>query len=212
MSCRLSRSYLSAGSSACFVAWLLLLCLSVSAHAQTQRDFALEEVPPPLRYIPNDLRDQLNIKTDLKARTKLVLLLADERLKRAELLTAERRFGDASAELGIYQALVEESVRYLHAAQRRNGDLRDQYRKLEVAFRSYRTRLELLSRSTSSSYRVHLLQISDDTWRIRTQVLNRFFGDEVIDDDQTGAPDRPSSDGQSRPLGAHNRTAPDDRK
>jgi len=204
MSCRFSQQYLFVGSPTCVVvAAVLLLCVSVVSNAQSQRDYAPEDAPPPLRYIPNDLRDQLNTKTDLKARTKLVLMFADERLKRAELLTAERRFGDASAELGIYQALIEESVRYLIAAQRRNNDLRDQYRKLEVAFRSYRARLELLGRSTSSSYRVHLTQISDDTWRIRTQVLNRFFGDEVIDDEPTGAPNRDA------PSNVNNRTTPD---
>lgn len=205
MGCRLSQIQRFVGSSVCCAA--MLLCASVFTNAQTQRDYDPEDAPPPLRYIPNELRDQLKAKTKLKDRTKLILTLADERLKRAEQLTAERRFSDASAELGIYQALVEESVRFLNAAQRSGADLRDQYRRLEVAFRSYRTRLELLSRSTSASYRVHLVQISNDTWRVRTQVLNRFFGDEVIDDEQ---PREPNNDRQNSTRDANNRTTPDE--
>lgn len=200
MNCRLSQIQRFVGSFLCFAA--MLLCSSVFTNAQTQRDYDPEDAPPPLRYIPNELRDQLSAKTNLKDRTKLILTLADERLRRAEQLTVERRFSDASAELGIYQALVEESVRFLNAAQQGGSSSRDQYRKLEVAFRSYRTRLELLSRSTSSSYRVHLIQISNDTWRIRTQVLNRFFGDEVIDD-------APYNDPQNSTRDANNRTTPD---
>src|ERR1044071_7661247 len=86
-----------------FAALAFVALASVETAAQTDELAA----PPPLRYVPEDGRRQLDAESrDVKERVKLSLQLAEDRLNRAAAAADADRFETATAELGVYDAIV----------------------------------------------------------------------------------------------------------
>src|SRR5204863_8859855 len=72
--------------------------------------------PPPMRLVSRSERSQLDEARDGKARLHATITLAEEHLTHAENLTTQKKFDEASAEVGSYLGLI--------------GDLRDYISKL----------------------------------------------------------------------------------
>src|ERR1051325_7742832 len=93
----------------------LVALASAGASAQTDGNAQREDAPaaaPPMRYVPEDVRRQLNAESgDVKERVKLGLQLAEERLTRAAAAADADHFEAATSELGIYEAIVADTVR-----------------------------------------------------------------------------------------------------
>ena len=92
--------------------FILLACAGARAQdgaSQPQRD----DGPPPLRYMPPDGRQRLEGTKDVKARARLSMEIAEERLARAAQLAGEDRFEASTAEIGVYEAVVEDAARLL---------------------------------------------------------------------------------------------------
>ncbi len=81
--------------------------------------------PPPLRYVPESLRSQLAATPDAKARLRLALAQAEEVLSRAEQQTATQQYSPATAQLGIYEALLDDTLDALQQNNRNGGKARD---------------------------------------------------------------------------------------
>ncbi len=169
-----------------FAARLLsaVVCLLlVSFEAQAQDELVPEQsIPPPIKYISEGERTKLNGVHDEKSRARLGLELADERLLRAAQLTEAQSYNNASTELGIYQALVDDVMNFLRKSGKVRNKLRDIYKRLELTLRSHGPRLEGIRRVTPSEHAVHVRTIFDHTKRARTEALNAFFGDNVVSD------------------------------
>jgi hypothetical protein len=135
--------------------------------------------PPPMKFVSRGERTQLAAARDAKARTRATIELADARLMRAEQLTAGQQFEAASIELGIYQGLVDDALRYLEGSEAKKAS-RDTYKRLELALRSHCARLEAIRRVTPSEYAVHVKAICEGTRNARTLALNAFYGDTVV--------------------------------
>ena len=134
--------------------------------------------PPPMKFVSRGERMALSAARDAKSRTRAAIELAEVRLTRAEQLTAEQQFEEASSELGIYQGLVEDAMSYLENAGLKKQ--RDLYKRLELALRSHGARLESIRRVTPLGYAVHVKAICECARSARTQALNAFYGDTVI--------------------------------
>lgn len=135
--------------------------------------------PPPMRFVSRSERTQLSAARDAKARTRATIELAEARLARAEQLTANQQFSEASTELGMYQGLVENVLQYLNDEQTGKKQ-RDTYKRLELALRSHCARIEAIRRVTPAEYAVHVKAICECARHARTEVLNAFYGDTVI--------------------------------
>jgi hypothetical protein len=151
--------------------------LSPEARAQ---DLVLppQAAPPPMVYIPEDVRKQLLSARDEKARTRLSIELAEARLARAEQQTELKQFNAATAELGIYQALFEDALQYLHRLT--TGSPRDLYKRLEQALHKHAARIEAMRRSTPSEFSGNILSLLRLVRDLRTEALESFYGNTVL--------------------------------
>src|SRR5262245_16945964 len=69
--------------------------------------------PPPFKMIVKEERDALEATKDSSRRLKLTIEYAGGHLTRAEQHTARENFEAASAEIGMYHALVESALAFL---------------------------------------------------------------------------------------------------
>src|SRR5947209_13370443 len=121
----------SLSSCALFVVALFALAcgeaLAQEAAAQKQPSDGTPSAPPPMRYIPDDVRRRLEAERDPKARTRLSLELAEERLARVAEQANADRFEAATGELGVYEAVVDDAIHFLKDSSpgRANNKTRD---------------------------------------------------------------------------------------
>ncbi|HZT58132.1 MAG TPA: hypothetical protein VFA21_05830 [Pyrinomonadaceae bacterium] len=168
-----------------FIAVFALAC--GEALAQEQQDSAKQHgeelaAPPPMRYLPDDVRKQLEAERDPKARTRLSLELAEQRLDRvAEQANAEH-FVAATGELGIYEAIVQDSVHFLQVTNpgHAGNKLRDLCKHLDITLRSHIPRLETIRRELPSQHAVYLRDAIEFVREERDLALNAFYDDTVI--------------------------------
>ena len=161
----------------------LAIALLMAAEARGQSPVLVPlPAPPPMRLVPRDERAQLDAARDAKARTRLSTDLALARLSRAEQLTASQQYESASRELGIYQGILEDALRFLKE-QKNQKKLRDIYKRFEITLRAHGIRIESMRRTTPSEYAVNVKAIADYTKNVRGEALNAFYGDTVIRDD-----------------------------
>lgn len=181
----ISRPPLRFALSVCAVVLLSAASPLTEAHAQPHPT-TQEHAPPIMKFIPNEERARLDAESnDIKKRVRTGLELADLRLERAAQLTAAERFDAAATEIGIYQALVEDTMRFLEARKEvKNGKVsnkfRDIYKRVELTLRSHGPRLETIRRTTPSEDAVHIRAAYDFTRQARADALNSFYGETVL--------------------------------
>lgn len=167
----------------------LVLVFTMLAAAQAQDGAQQpkpqgEAGPPPLRYIPTDVRLRLDGAKDAKARARLSMEIAEERLARAAQLAGEDRFEASTAEIGVYEAVVEDTVRTLHTSSGGGGKVNNKYRdifkRVEISLRSHITRLETIRRSLPERHAVYLKDAIDFVRDRRDHALSAFYSDAVI--------------------------------
>lgn len=181
----ISRSPLAFALSFFAVMLLSAVCPRTDAHGQphpTSQDHA----PPIMKFVPKEERARLDAESnDIKKRVRISLELADTRLERAAQLTAAERFDAAATEIGIYQALIEDAMRFLETRREvKNGKVsnkfRDIYKRVELTLRAHGPRLETIRRSTPSEDAVHIRAAYEFTRQARADALNSFYGETVL--------------------------------
>ncbi len=155
-------------------------CAGLSARAQDNLYVPSPSAPPPLIFISGNERMQLSAARDAKARLKASIEMAEIRLMRAEQFTADERFVACIAELGVYQALIEDTLRFLGGQKSGSNKTRDFYKRLEIELREHGTRLEAIRRATPTEYSFHVKAITDFADDARTNAINSFFSDTVL--------------------------------
>lgn len=164
----------------------LLACVGAQAQdgAAQQPQPQREDGPPPLRYMPPDVRQRLEGAKDSKARARLSMEIAEERLALAAQLAQQDKFEASTAEIGIYEAVVEDTVRTLHATDdnkgRASNKLRDIFKRIEITLRSHVTRLESIRRVLPERHAVYLKDAIDFVRDRRDQALSAFYSDSVL--------------------------------
>lgn len=162
------------------VGGLLALLVCINVTAQDRLFVPSPSAPPPMKFIPRNDRAQLAGVQDAKSRLKASMLLAETRLLRAEQFTVDQRFISATTELGVYQALIEDVLRFLGRQKVDSNKTRDLYKRLEIQLREHSTRIESIRRVTPVTYAVHVTAIWEFADKARAQALNGFFNDEVL--------------------------------
>ena len=183
MSLELQRT-LILSTTVCLLAFVYL----PSARAQSQQPQAQATplpAPPPLKVIPKEERGQLEQVNDQKDRLKLTIDLAVAHLTRAEQLTMQTEYEKAQEEVGMYHALIENSLDVLGALKRDSGKTRDLYKRLELALRAHGPRLTAMRRVTPLEFAVWIKKVEDFARDGRTEALNSFYGHTVLREPQT---------------------------
>jgi hypothetical protein len=158
------------------------LCSSVRAQELV---LPPQPAPPPMRYVPEAERARLAID-DPKERVHATLDLLEDRLARAERETAATHYDAATANLGIYQALLDDLMRFLKPVGRSpdgkkvNGPTRDLYKHIEMALNRHTARIEAVRRQTPVDYQRNVRDTFLYARDKRTECLDAFFGANVL--------------------------------
>ena len=160
---------------------VLLAAFAIPALAQDPQ-YPQLPAPPPLKVIPKEERAQLQAETDTKDRLKLTIQFALAHLETAERHTAQSNFEQASAEVGIYHALIENVLNLLAALKRDSTRTRDAYKRLELSLRAHGPRLTAMRRITPIEFAVWIKKTEDFARDGRTEALNSFYGHTVVKD------------------------------
>ena len=165
-----------------------LLLFTAGAHAARGQEFVVppQPAPPPMRYVPERIRAQLEaFSGNPKDRLRLSLDLMEQHLARVEQLTAAQRFDPATAELGVYLALIDDALAALQPVGRSregkvDGKTRDLYKRLELTLNKHTARIESVRRVTPELYARNFLEAFRHARARRTEALEAFFVDTVV--------------------------------
>lgn len=182
---------------------LSLVAVAAGARAARAQDFVVppQPAPPPMRYVPEQLRAQLGaLSAKPKDRLRLSLDLMEQHLARAEQNTAAQRFDPAAADLGVYLALLDDALVSLRGVGRSregkvDGGTRDLYKRLELTLNKHTARIESVRRATPELYARNVLEAFRHARARRTEALDSFFVDTVVRPPN----DSPAADQSKRP-------------
>ena len=178
------RSRVFALALASSVAIAVLFC---SSRAGAQ-DLVLppQPAPPPMRYVPDAERARLNSAREPKERVRATLDILEERLASAERDTAAGRFDPAAADLGVYEALLDDALAFLKPLGRTGSQMkvdaktRDLYKLIEQTLNRHTARIESVRRVTPQDYQANVRAAFNYARDKRTEALDAFFGATVI--------------------------------
>ncbi len=164
---------------------LAFVCLpSVNAQSAAQPSPTPLTAPPPLKLISQEDKAQLDQAKDTKQKLRTTIELGGVHLTRAEQLTSEGNYDAASAEVGMYHALIENALEELAALKRDSNKTRDLYKRLELALRADGPRLTAMRRITPLEFAVWIKKVEDFARAGRTEALNSFYGHTVVREPQ----------------------------
>src|SRR5829696_1830806 len=167
-----------------FAAHLLLLafvCLPAVVKAQDAQPQATPlPAPPPFKMIVKEEREAMEQTKDSSRRLKLTIEYAGGHLTRAEQHTERENYEAASAEVGMYHALIESALAFLSTFKRDSNKTRDLYKRLELSLRADGPRLTAMRRVTPLEFAVWIKQVEDYARDGRTEALNSFYGHTVV--------------------------------
>jgi len=167
------------------IAFLVLACVafahavSLSAHAQ-QNPNDDETAPPPLKRLAREDKTRLAASRDAREHTRTSIELSDERLRRAAQFTEHKDYDAAATELGFYQAIIAEALRYLEQDKVPNNRQRDLFKRLELTIRAQAPRIETIRRDTPLEYGKNVKAIYDFVRDARAEALDAFYGNTVL--------------------------------
>lgn len=167
--------------------FVLIMLVAAVAHAQSQGAAPQQQpqddsAPPPMRHIPDVVRKQLEESHDLKTRTRLTLEFADATLVRAAENVSAERFEQATIELGVYEALVEDLIRFVQHSGKVTNKQRDLFKRIEMTLRAHVPRLETIRRGLPAAHAVYVMTTIEFVRDQRDRALNSFYDDTVVPD------------------------------
>jgi hypothetical protein len=171
---------------------LLIVVGFVSAvHAQDPQPSPTPlPAPPPIKVITKEERAQIDGAGDSKARVRTTLDLAAIRLTRAEQLAKQTNYDDALAEVGSYEALIQDILDFLNGMKRDSNKTRDLCKRVELALRAHGPRLTTMRRETPLEFAVWIKKSEEFSRAARTEVLNTFYGHTVVRDSEKSNPNK----------------------
>ena len=169
---------------------IVACALSMNEVAQQPRSPQMP-APPPMRVVSREERSQLNAARDPKARLKLSIDLALNRLTRVEDFSSRKEFDKASEELGGYLGLIDDVRAFCGGMNREKGSTRDLYRHLEIALRAHIPRLAVVRRTTPVAYALHLKAAEEYVRETRADALDSFYGHSVLREDSSSGDKKP---------------------
>jgi hypothetical protein len=168
---------------------LLLFLFATVALAQDPQ-ITQVNAPPPFKAIPRPERSQIEQTNDSGKRLRLTIEFATSHLTLAENHTKQQNYEAASAEVGIYHALLEYTLTYMSGLKRDSNRTRDLYKRLELILRQHGPRLTTMRRITPIEFAVWIKEVEDYARAGRTEALNSFYGHTVVREPKPAEPDK----------------------
>lgn len=139
-----------------------------------------ESAPPPLIMISKGELSQLDAERDEKDRTKLILNLMNSRVVAAERSNGAKDFTGVFRELGVFHALIDNSLDYL--ARRDIGKNRtlDNFKRVEIGLRGFASRIETIRREIPLEYDDYLRTLLKHIREARTRASEPLFSNSVV--------------------------------
>lgn len=157
-----------------------LLIFNFSLLSVFAQDDPPETAAPPLRTMTKDEKALLIGITDLKIHTKLSLDLMNGRLVQAEKLNLATDFDNMFRELGGFHGLLENTLEFLEKQDQNNGKVLDNYKRFEIALRSFAPRLETIRRDLPIRYEDYVRKLIYYVRDARAKAVEPMFGDSVV--------------------------------
>lgn len=171
---------------ALFTFAFLFLVFSFGVDASAQEETYQETAPPPLKIISRSEKSSLDAESDVSDRTKLSLLLMENRLKKAEDYYAKESFAEMSGELGGFQALVDETLNFLNRRDDGRGKVLNNFKRLEINLRRFIPRIELIRRELPARYEPYVRNLIKNIRAARTKAVEPLFDDSVVPSEKKG--------------------------
>lgn len=164
-----------------FTVVLLAVCTLSSELLAQQGEPSIDELaPPPLKMFSAEERQQLEASTNIKKRTQLSLDLMEARILKSEKLASESAYKDSLRELAGFQALVENSLDYLHKTDAGGKKADGSFKKFEMYLRKQVSRLEIIRRAMPFKYGYYVQKMMKAVREARAKAIEPLFGDSVV--------------------------------
>jgi uncharacterized protein YicC (UPF0701 family) len=154
----------------------VLRCSSLVAAQEIPDDFA----PPPSKIISKEERKQLEAERDIKKHLLLSVGFLERHTARAEILTSDNSFDEALAELGTFEAILNEALHTLSKGNRDSGKVQNSGKMIEAALRRFSARIELMRRKMPSAYAYHVQKLIKVIRDARTKAIEPLWGEVVL--------------------------------
>lgn len=169
------------GSGLSFVFASVVMSLAIfSSAASAQIVPQIQTAPPPLKVVPKTERETLSKEKKPKERTKLALEFMDARLVKAESANTSDDLTLMFTELGIFHALMDDTLDFLDKVHQSTGKSLDNFKRFEIGLRRFTPRLEMLRREMPLTHEYYLRTLLRQVRDARTKATEPLFGDSVI--------------------------------
>lgn len=159
------------------------VCLLTSANASAQDDEIPANIaPPPVKVISKEEKSALAGSSDVKDRTKLAIDLMEARLKKAESLNTSEEYNDLLNELGSFNALMDDALKFLNRNDDGRGKVMNTFKKFEMALRTFMPRIELIRRDMPDNFEYHVRKLLRTVRDARAKAVEPFFSSTVVND------------------------------
>ena len=168
-----------------FLFYLLPLAFSllsgVNVLAQ-EEEIPANLAPPPVKVISKEELSALGGLNDVKDRTKLAIDLMEARLKKAETLNTSESYTDCLNELGSFNALMNDTLKFLNRNDDGRGKVLTTFKKFELALRTFMPRIELIRRELPDDFEFHVRSLLRTVRDTRAKAVEPFFSTTVVND------------------------------
>lgn len=162
---------------------VLAVMFSGNVFAQDDEEFP-EYFPPPKIELSKDEKTALSDEKDVKSYTKLAIDLMNARLKKAEELTTNQKYNDVLQELGGFQAIMNSVMQFLWQNNTGRGKVLDNFKRYEMALRSFTPRLETIRREMPERHENYVIRLLKLIRENRAKAVEQLFGKTILPADE----------------------------
>ncbi len=161
----------------CLFTFLILFLPSLTI---AQEQFDTDDAPPPLKIISKQEKSLLDVETNVSDRTKLSLVLMENRLKKAEDFYTRESYVEMSDELGGFSALMDNTLNFLKKNDNGGGKILNNFKRLEINLRRFAPRLELIRRELPMRFESYVRNLIKSVRQARAKAVEPLFDDSVV--------------------------------
>jgi hypothetical protein len=141
-----------------------------------------DEAPPPLKILSKEEKQALAAEPEVKKHTTVALELMARRIENAERLNTAEKFDEMYKELGSFNAIMDDALKFLTKQDSDRGRVLNNFKKLEIGLRAFQPKLEVIRRNLSSQYEPYVRKLIRFIHEARAKAIEPFFGNTVVPD------------------------------
>ena len=164
---------------------MIFVAAAVAAGEAIAQTDEIQAAPPPLKMISDTERSRLDREKGVKGRTRRSLQLMDARLANAETALRADDIEKAFAELGVFHALIDDTLLFLERAERDSRKVLANFKRFEIGIRGFTPRLELIRREVPLTHETYVMSLIRQLREARTRATEPMFGETVLRDNET---------------------------